>query len=68
MSDFYVQSSPVIVLIALFWLIKSRHKFLITHEEYKKEGEEIKRNENFQKTLKKQAKLASKNRNNTSRK
>lgn len=51
-----------LVLFALWWMIKSRQKFLVTQEEYIKEGEELKRSKLAEKQQKKQAKLERKNR------
>ena len=49
--------SLVLVLLALWWMIKSHRKFLVTQEEYDKEGEELKRSKLTEKQKKKQAKL-----------
>ena len=49
--------SLVLVLLALWWMIKSHRKFLVTQEEYDKEGEELKRSKLTEKQQKKQAKL-----------
>ena len=49
-------------LFSLWWMIKSRRKFLVTQEEYDKEGEEFKRSKLAEKQQKKQAKLERKNR------
>lgn len=57
-----------LVLFALWWMIKSRQKFLVTQEEYDKEGEEIKRSKLAEKQHKKQAKLERKNRHPKARK
>jgi len=46
-----------LVLFALWWMIKSRQKFLVTQEEYYKEGEELKRSKLEEKQQKKQDKL-----------
>ena len=46
-----------LVLFALWWMIKSRRKFLVTQEEYDKEGKEIKRSKLAEKQQKRQAKL-----------
>lgn len=48
-----------LVLFSLWWMIKSRQKFLVTQEEYYKEGEELRRS----KLSKKQDKLERKNNN-----
>ena len=52
-----------LVLFALWWMIKSRRKFLVTQEEYDKEGEELKRSKLAEKQQKKQDK-AERKRNN----
>ena len=52
-----------LVLFALWWMIKSRRKFLVTQEEYDKEGEELKRSKVAKKQQKKQDK-AERKRNN----
>ena len=57
-----------LVLFALGWMIKSRRKFLVTQEEYDKEGEEIKRSKLAEKQQKKHAKLERKNRHPRARK
>ena len=57
-----------IVLFALWWMVKSRRKFLVTQEEYDKEGEEFKRSKLAEKNLKKQMKLERKNRHPKARK
>ncbi|MBQ8173963.1 MAG: DUF3592 domain-containing protein [Clostridia bacterium] len=49
--------SLAFILFILRWMIKSRRKFLVTQEEYDKEGEEIKRSKLAAKQQKKQAKL-----------
>ena len=49
--------SLVLVLLALWWMIKSHRTFLVTQEEYDKEGEELKRSKLTEKQQKKQAKL-----------
>ena len=46
-----------IVLFALSWMLKSRHKYLVTQDEYDKEGEELKRIKLAEKQQKKQDKL-----------
>ncbi len=46
-----------LVLFALWWMIKSRQKFLVTQEEYDKEGEELRRSKLAKKQQKKQDKL-----------
>ncbi len=45
-----------VVLFALWWMIKSRRKFLVTQREYDEEGEELKRSKLAEKQQKKQAK------------
>ena len=57
-----------LVLFALWWMVKSRRKFLVTQEEYDKEGEELKRSKLAEKNLKKQMKLERKNRHPKARK
>lgn len=57
-----------LVLFYLWWMIKSRHKFLVTQEEYDKEGEELKRNKLAEKQQKKQDKLERKKNNFNARK
>ena len=52
-----------LVLFVLWWMIKSRRKFLVTQEEYDKEGEELKRSKVAKKQQKKQDK-AERKRNN----
>ena len=49
--------SLLLILSALRWMIKSRQKFLVTQEEYDKEGEELKRSKLAEKQQKKQDKL-----------
>ena len=51
-----------LVLFALWWMIKSRRKFLVTLDEYFKEGEELKRIKSENRKNKKQAKSERKNR------
>ena len=46
-----------LVLFALWWVIKSRQKFLVTQEEYDKEGEELKKSKLAKKQQKKQDKF-----------
>ena len=46
-----------LVLFALSWMLKSRQKFLVTQEEYDKEGEELKKSKLAKKQQKKQDKL-----------
>ena len=58
----------VLVLIALWWMIKSRRKFLVTQEEYDKEGEEIKKSKLAKKQQKKQAKAERKKKHPKARK
>lgn len=57
-----------LVLFALWYVIKRRHKFLVTQEEYDKEGEELKRSKLAEKQQKKQAKMERKNRHPKARK
>ena len=57
-----------IVLFALWSMIKSRHKFLVTQAEYDKEGEELKRSKLAKKEHKKQNKLERKKNNFKARK
>lgn len=57
-----------VVLFALWWMIKSRRKFLVTQEEYDKEGRERKRSKLAEKRQKKQARLERKNRYRKARK
>ena len=57
-----------LVLFSLWWMIKSRHKFLVTQEEYEKEGEELKRIKLAEKQQKKQDKLERKKNNFNARK
>ena len=52
-----------IVLFSLWWMIKSRQKFLVTQEEYDKEGEELKKSKLAKKQQKKQEKLKRKKNN-----
>ena len=51
-----------LVLFGLWWMIKFRCKFLVTQEEYDKEGEEIKISKLSEKQQKRQAKVERKNR------
>lgn len=60
--------SLALVLLALWWMIKRRRKFLVTQEEYDKEGNEIKRSKLAEKQQKKRAKSERKNRHPTARK
>ena len=46
-----------LVLFALWYVIKRRHKFLVTQEEYDKEGEELKKSKLAKKQQKQQDKL-----------
>ena len=57
-----------LVLFALWWMIKSRQKFLVTQEEYDKEGEELKKSKLAKKQQKKQDKLERKKNNFKARK
>ena len=52
-----------LVLFSLWWVIKSRQKFLVTQEEYDKEGEELKKSKLAKKQQKKQEKLKRKKNN-----
>ncbi len=52
-----------LVLFGLIGMLKKRRRFLVTQEEYDKEGEELKRSKLREKQQKKQAKLKRKNRN-----
>ena len=45
-----------LVLFVLWWMIKSRQKFLVTQDEYDKEGEELKKSKLTKKQQKKQDK------------
>lgn len=57
-----------VVLFVLWWMIKSRRKFLVTQEEYDKEGEAIKRRKLAKKKRKKQMKSERKSRHPKARK
>ena len=57
-----------IVLFALSWMLKSRQKFLVTQDEYDKEGEELKKSKLAKKQQKKQDKLERKKNNFKARK
>ena len=57
-----------IALFALWSMIKSRHKFLVTQAEYDKEGKELKRSKLAKKQHKKQNKLERKKNNFKARK
>ena len=57
-----------VVLVSLWWMIKSRRRFLVTQEEYDKEGEELKKSKLAEKKQKKQAKLERKNKHPKMRK
>lgn len=57
-----------IVLLSLWWMIKSRQKFLVTQDEYDKEGEELKKSKLAKKQQKKQDKLERKKNNFKARK
>ena len=57
-----------LVLFALLWMIKMRQKFLVTQEEYDKEGEELKRSKLAKKQQKKQTRLERRNEHPKSRK
>ena len=57
-----------IVLFSLWWMIKSRQKFLVTQDEYDKEGEELKKSKLAKKQQKKQDKLERKKNNFKARK
>ena len=57
-----------LVLFSLWWMIKSRQKFLVTQEEYDKEGEELKKSKLAKKQQKKQDKFERKKNNFKERK
>jgi len=57
-----------LVLFSLWWMIKSRQKFLVTQEEYDKEGEELKKSKLAKKQQKKQDKVERKKNNFKARK
>ena len=57
-----------LVLFSLCWMIKSRQKFLVTQEEYDKEGEELKKSKLAKKQQKKQDKFEGKKNNFKARK
>lgn len=57
-----------LVLFSLWWMIKSRQKFLVTQDEYDKEGEELKKSKLAKKQQKKQDKLERKKNNFKARK
>ena len=57
-----------LVLFSLWWVIKSRQKFLVTQEEYDKEGEELKKSKLTKKQQKKQDKFERKKNNFKARK
>jgi len=57
-----------LVLFALWWMLKARHKFLVTQEAYDKEGEELKKSKLAVKQQRKQNKLERKNRHPKARK
>ena len=57
-----------LVLFSLWWMIKSRQKFLVTQEEYDKEGEELKKSKLAKKQQKKQNKFERKKNNFKARK
>ena len=57
-----------LVLFALWWMIKSRRKFLVTQEEYTKEGEELKKSKLAEKKRKKQMRLERRNEHPKARK
>ena len=57
-----------LVLFSLWWMIKSRQKFLVTQEEYDKEGEELKKSKLTRKKLKKQMRLERSNKHHKARK
>ena len=52
-----------LVIFALWWMIKSREKFLVTQEAYDKEGEELKKSKLAKKQQKMQIKLERKKKN-----
>ena len=60
--------SLCLVLFALWYVIKRRHKFLVTQEEYDKEGEELKKSKLAKKQQKKQDKFERKKNNVKTRK
>ena len=55
--------SLAFLLFLLWWMIKSRQKFLVTQEAYDKEGQELKRSKLAEKQQKKQDKLERKKNN-----
>ena len=57
-----------LVLFSLWWMIKTRQKFLVTQEEYDKEGEELKKSKLAKKQQKKQDKFERKKNNFKARK
>ena len=57
-----------LVLFSLWWMIKSRQNFLVTQEEYDKEGEELKKSKLAKKQQKKQDKFERKKNNFKARK
>lgn len=57
-----------LVLFSLWWMIKSRQKFLVTQEEYDKEGEDLKKSKLAKKRQKKQDKFERKKNNFKARK
>ena len=57
-----------LVLFALIAVLKTRRRFLVTQEEYDKEGKELKRSKLAEKKQKKQARLERKNRHPKARK
>ena len=57
-----------VVLFILWWMIKSRRKFLVTQEEYDKEGKAIKRRKLAEKKRKKQMRSERKSRHPKARK
>ena len=60
--------SLALVLFVLWWVIKSHRKFLVTQEEYDKEGEELKKSKLAKKQQKKQDKFERKKNNFKARK
>ena len=57
-----------LVLFSLWWMIKSRQKFLVTQDEYDKEGEKLKKSKLAKKQQKKQDKFERKKNNFKARK
>jgi hypothetical protein len=61
-------SGLALVVFSLIAVLKTRRRFLVTQEEYEKEGKELKRSKLAEKQQKKQAKLERKNRHPKARK